>query len=50
MAEQIAARIEKRDPNPFALQVPTVDHGVRGVRFIEAAVRSSQRKAAWVDL
>ena len=50
VAEQIAARIEKRDPNPFALQVPTVDHGVRGVRFIEAAVRSSQRKAAWVDL
>jgi predicted dehydrogenase len=50
VAGQIAARIEKRDPNPFALQVPTVDHGVRGVRFIEAAVRSSQRKAAWVDL
>jgi predicted dehydrogenase len=50
VAEQITARIEKRDPNPFSLQVPTVDHGVRGVRFIEASVRSSQRKAAWVDL
>lgn len=50
VADQITARIEKREPNPFALQVPTVDHGVRGVRFIEAAVRSSQRKAAWVDL
>ncbi|MBF9196230.1 Gfo/Idh/MocA family protein [Microvirga terrestris] len=50
VAEQITARIEKREPNPFSLQVPTVDHGVRGVRFIEAAVRSSQRKAAWVDL
>ncbi len=50
IAEQIAARIEKREPNPFSLQVPTVDHGVRGVRFIEAAVRSSGRKAAWVDL
>jgi len=50
VAEQIAARIEGRDPNPFALQVPTVEHGVRGVRFIEAAVRSSQEKAAWVDL
>jgi predicted dehydrogenase len=50
VAEQIAARIEKREPNPFSLQVPTVEHGVRGVRFIEAAVRSSQRKAAWVDL
>jgi predicted dehydrogenase len=50
VAEQITARIEKREPNPFSLQVPTVDQGVRGVRFIEAAVRSSQRKAAWVDL
>ncbi|MDF2689292.1 MAG: oxidoreductase [Microvirga sp.] len=50
VAELVAARIENREPNPFARQVPTVDHGVRGVRFIEAAVRSSQRKAAWVDL
>ncbi len=50
VAELVAARIENREPSPFALQVPTVDHGVRGVRFIEAAVRSSQRKAAWVDL
>jgi predicted dehydrogenase len=50
VAEQIAARIEKRDPNPFSLQVPGVEHGVRGVRFIEAAVRSSQAKAAWVEI
>lgn len=50
VAEQIAARIEKREPDPFSLQVPTVDHGVRGVRFIDAAIRSSGRKAAWVDL
>ncbi|WP_445502152.1 Gfo/Idh/MocA family protein [Microvirga sp. G4-2] len=50
VAEQIAARIEGREPNPFSLQVPTVEHGVRGVRFIEAAVRSSQAKAAWVDV
>ena len=50
VAEQIAARIEGREPNPFSLQVPTVEHGVRGVRFIEAAVRSSQDKAAWVDV
>jgi predicted dehydrogenase len=50
VAEQITARIEKREPHPFSLQVPTIDHGVRGVRFIEASVRSSQRKAAWVEL
>ena len=50
VAEQIAARIEGRDPDPFSLQAPTVEHGVRGVRFIDAAVRSSQGKAAWVEL
>ena len=50
VAEQIAARIEGREPNPFSLQVPTVEQGVRGVRFIEAAVRSSQEKAAWVEV
>ncbi|WP_414472217.1 Gfo/Idh/MocA family protein [Microvirga sp. M2] len=50
VAEQIAARIEGRDPDSFSLQVPTVGHGVRGVRFIEAAVRSSQEEAAWVEV
>jgi predicted dehydrogenase len=50
IAEQLAARLENREPNPFSLQVPTVAAGVRGVRFIEAAVRSSQRKTAWVPL
>jgi predicted dehydrogenase len=50
VAEQIAARLEGREPNPLALQAPNVEHGVRGVRFIDAAVRSSQRKAAWVSL
>ncbi|WP_134499426.1 Gfo/Idh/MocA family protein [Microvirga pakistanensis] len=50
VAEQIAARMEGREPNPFSLQVPTVEDGVRGVRFIEAAVRSSQEKAAWVEI
>lgn len=50
VAEQIAARIEGREPHPFSLQVPTVEHGVRGVRFIEAAVSSSQGQATWVDV
>src|SRR5215208_2021986 len=50
VAEQIAARIEGREPNPLSLQAPTVAHGVRGVRFIEAAVRSSRQKGAWVPL
>jgi predicted dehydrogenase len=50
LAEQIAARLEGREPDPFSLEVPTVEDGVRGVRFIEAAIRSSQKRSAWIDL
>jgi predicted dehydrogenase len=50
VAEQIAARIEGRQPNPLSLQAPTVLHGLRGVRFIEATVASSKNKAAWTSV
>ena len=50
VAEQIAARLEGRVPDKFALQAPTVEHGVRGVRFIEAAVKSSAADGEWVEL
>jgi predicted dehydrogenase len=50
IAEQIAARIEGRDPASFSRQVPTVEDGVRGVRFIEAAVASSRNDAAWTEI
>jgi predicted dehydrogenase len=50
VAEQIAARIEGREPDPLSLQVPDVEQGLRGVRFIEASVRSSGRKGAWTEV
>jgi predicted dehydrogenase len=43
-----AARTGAR-PDP-AVHFPTVDDGVKGVAFIEAAVRSSARGARWVSL
>ncbi len=49
IAEQITARLEGRDPDPLACQVPTVEDGARGVKFIEAAVTSSQQNGAWVE-
>ena len=49
VAEQITARLEGRDPDPLACQVPTVEDGARGVKFIEAAVASSQQNGAWVE-
>lgn len=50
IAEQLTARLEGREPNAYSLQVPTVDHGLRGVRFIEAAVRSAQNNGGWVEI
>ncbi len=50
LAEQITARLEHRAPDPAALRVPGLAEGLRGMRFIAAAVESSQRNAAWVPL
>ena len=50
LAEQIIARMEKRDPDPDSLLVPTVSDGVEGVRFINAALESSRSGSAWVSL
>jgi predicted dehydrogenase len=49
MAELISARLEGREPNPEALLVPGVMDGVRGMKFIEAAVESSRRGGTWVS-
>jgi predicted dehydrogenase len=49
-AEQIAARIEGRPPDPAALLLPTVEDGARGVAFLVAALESSARGGAWVAL
>lgn len=47
-AEAIAARLSGKAPYPLALDFPTVEDGARGMRFIEAALESSNG-GAWVD-
>ncbi|WP_342760787.1 Gfo/Idh/MocA family oxidoreductase [Azospirillum thermophilum] len=47
-ADLIAARMAGSEPDPQAALVPGVRDGVRGVRFIHAAVDSSRRGAGWV--
>ena len=46
VAEQIGAPAKARARSARAA-VPTVEDGARGMKFIEAALRSSQREAAW---
>jgi len=47
VAEQIGARLESRNPDPASLLVPGIADGLRGMRFIAAAVASSRANAAW---
>ncbi|TDQ77667.1 putative dehydrogenase [Dongia mobilis] len=49
VAAAIRAARQRRRADP-AVTFPTVDDGARGVAFIEAAVKSSRRNAAWVKL
>jgi predicted dehydrogenase len=50
LAEQITARIERRAPDPASLLVPGIAEGVRGMRFITAAVASSRAGAGWTKV
>lgn len=50
LAEQIRARIAKRRPAPSSLLVPTVEDGVRVMRFISGALESSRQNASWVQI
>ena len=50
IAEQITAKLEHRAPDPASLLVPGIEAGLRGMRFITAAVASSRADAAWTNL
>ncbi len=51
-AEAARAIQARRDGVPVdpAVVFPTVQDGLKGVQFVDACVRSSQRNAAWVNL
>jgi predicted dehydrogenase len=49
-AELIRAHAEGGKPDPLALLAPGIADGVRGVRFIEAAVASHANNGAWTAI
>jgi predicted dehydrogenase len=49
-AELIRAAQDGRPPDPACTLVPGVADGVRGIRFIQAAVASSRADSAWTRL
>jgi len=48
--DTIRARIDRVKPDPLALDFPGVDAGVRGMKFIEAVVKSSKMGAKWTKI
>ncbi len=46
IADEVSGKYPRAEPYDF----PTIDDGVVGMAFIEAAVRSSQNNAAWTKL
>ena len=49
-AEAIADEVNGNFPRSAGYDFPTVDDGVTGMAFIEAAVKSSQNNSAWTKL
>lgn len=49
IAQAIHAAREGK-PLPAEVDFPTIEDGIHGVAFIEAAVRSSSAGATWVDI
>ncbi len=49
-AQAIMARSLGRPHQSHLASLPTVDDGVRGMAFIEAATRSNEQDGAWVDV
>jgi predicted dehydrogenase len=50
LAEHILARHQGVEPDPLVLWYPDINDGVRGVAFVEAALRSAQNNAGWQTL
>ena len=48
-AAAIRAKNGRRDPSPEILY-PTLQDGLAGVAFVDACVKSSKRKGAWVNV
>jgi predicted dehydrogenase len=46
----VQARLEGKEPDPLALDFPTVHDGVRGMQFIVTTVNSSNSDQKWVPL
>jgi len=50
LAEVIIAKKTGATPNPLAHSFPTIEEGAQGVKFVQAAIQSSENKGEWVSI
>jgi predicted dehydrogenase len=50
VAMVIQAYMEGKEPDPQFLDFQTVHDGVRGMRFIDAVIKSGEKNAVWVEV
>lgn len=50
LAEVIIAKKKGVQPHPLALSYPTIEEGAQGVKFVQAAIKSSDNQGEWVAL
>lgn len=49
-ADQLTAHLNGSEPDPASLLVPGVVEGLKGMKFVEAVVRSGRDGAVWVKM
>ena len=49
-ADQLEARRDRRPPDPASMLVPGIEAGIRGMRFIAAALASAGANSCWTGL
>ncbi len=49
-AKVVQAKLDGSEPSPEYLDFPTVNDGVRGMRFIDAVIESGEKNAEWIKL
>jgi len=47
-AETLTAKIDRKKPDPLALDFPSVKDGVRGMAFIETVIKSGKSNKKWI--
>jgi predicted dehydrogenase len=49
-ARTVRKRMNGEEPNEFDLDFPTIDDGIRGMKFVEAVIKSGKSNQKWIKI